>query len=348
MCLSKTQNAKMEFFLVVFEIKELGVLYYWVFFWCYLCRVVESVGEGVEELKDGDTVIPALIAECKECLNCSSGRTNKCLKFPVSLSGLMPDQTSRMSVKGQMLYHMFTCSTFCEFMVVNVNFVVKVDPKLPLPHASLLSCGFSTGFGMPWKEAKIEKGSTVAVFGLGGVGTGAIAGAHCMGASKIIGVDLIQNKKQTAYAFGMTDFINPNELDGRSISDAIKDMTGGLGVNYSFDCTGVPSVFNEAIEATLEGTGVTVIVGTPKEPTVPFSPGALIHGVRTLKGSIFGGIKPQSDMPALIAKCVNKEFQLDRMVTHKIALDDINDAFQLIKQPDCLKVCIEINGKSAS
>lgn len=172
MCLSKTQNAKMEFFLVVFEIKELGVLYYWVFFWCYLCRVVESVGEGVEELKDGDTVIPALIAECKECLNCSSGRTNKCLKFPVSLSGLMPDQTSRMSVKGQMLYHMFTCSTFCEFMVVNVNFVVKVDPKLPLPHASLLSCGFSTGFGMPWKEAKIEKGSTVAVFGLGGVGTG--------------------------------------------------------------------------------------------------------------------------------------------------------------------------------
>ena len=136
--------------------------------------MVESVGEGVKDVKEGDLVIPTFVGECQECENCLSGKTNLCLKYPLTLSGLMPDGTSRLSVKGQRLYHIFCCSTWSEYMVVDANYVVKIDPSvaLPLPHASFLSCGFSTGFGAAWKEAKIEKGSTVAVLGLGAVGLG--------------------------------------------------------------------------------------------------------------------------------------------------------------------------------
>jgi len=136
------------------------------------CSVVESVGEEVRDLKEGDFVIPTYVGECKECENCLSGKTNLCLKYPVPLTGLMPDDTSRMSVKGKTLYQVSSCSTWSEYMVVDANYVAKLDPSIFLPHASFLSCGFSTGFGGAWKEAAIEKGSTVAVLGLGAVGLG--------------------------------------------------------------------------------------------------------------------------------------------------------------------------------
>ena len=136
------------------------------------CSVVESVGEEVTDLKEGDLVIPTSLWECEECENCLSGKTNLCLKYPVPSSGLMPDDTSRMSIRDQRLYHAFTCSTWSEYMVVDTNYVVKLDPTISLPHASLLSCGFSTGFGAAWKDAKVESGSTVAVLGLGAVGLG--------------------------------------------------------------------------------------------------------------------------------------------------------------------------------
>lgn len=134
--------------------------------------MVESTGENVTEFKQGDIVIPTYIGECKECDNCRSEKTNFCQKSPIHLSGLMPDGTSRMSIRGQRLYQMFSCSTWSEFMVVNANYVVKVHPSIPLPHACLISCGFSTGFGAAWKEADVHKGASVAVFGLGGVGLG--------------------------------------------------------------------------------------------------------------------------------------------------------------------------------
>jgi S-(hydroxymethyl)glutathione dehydrogenase/alcohol dehydrogenase len=138
----------------------------------FVQSVVESTGEEVKDMKDGDLVMPTFIGECYECENCISGKTNLCIKYPVPFSGLMPDDTSRMSIKGQKLYHFFSCSTWSEYMVVNANYVLKLDPSTILPHASFLSCGFSTGFGAAWKEAKIEKGSSVAVLGLGAVGLG--------------------------------------------------------------------------------------------------------------------------------------------------------------------------------
>ena len=134
--------------------------------------MVESAGELVTEFKQGDIVIPTYVGECKECENCRSEKTNFCHKYPIHLTGLMTDGNSRMSIRGQRLYHMFSCATWSEFTVVNANYLVKAHPSIPLPHACLISCGFSTGLGAAWKEAEVQTGSSVAVFGLGGVGLG--------------------------------------------------------------------------------------------------------------------------------------------------------------------------------
>eukprot|EP00262_Sarcandra_glabra_P013782 TRINITY_DN3889_c0_g1_i1.p1 TRINITY_DN3889_c0_g1~~TRINITY_DN3889_c0_g1_i1.p1 ORF type:complete len:377 (-),score=34.35 TRINITY_DN3889_c0_g1_i1:174-1304(-) len=305
--------------------------------------VVESLGEGVTEVKEGDIVIPTYIGECKACDNCKSGKTNLCPKYPIPLNGLMPDGTSRMSFKGQMLYHSFSCSTWAQYTVVNVNYVFKVDARVPLAHASILSCGYTTGFGAAWKEAKVEKGSTVAVFGLGGVGLGVIEGARTMGASKIIGVDINEKKREKGKVFGMTDFINPRETD-KPISEVIREVTGGLGVDYSFECSGVSSLLNEALDATILGRGVTIMIGAVEAMTVPISVIALM-GCRTLKGSLFGGIKPPSDLPIIVDKCIQKELEIEALVTHEVQFDNINHAIELSKQPDCVKVIIHLGKK---
>lgn len=302
---------------------------------------VESVGEGVTEFKEGDIVIPTYIGECKECMNCQTGKTNMCHKYPFQYNGLMSDGTSRMSIRGQKLYHLFSCSTWSEFMVVNANYVVKVHPSLPLQSASLISCSFTTGFGAAWKEADVQKGSTVAIFGLGGVGLGVVSGASVLGATKIIGVDLNEKKKEKGMMFGMTHFVNP-KASNKSLSERIKEMTGGLGVDFSFECTGIPELLNQAFQSTREGIGITIAIGAIDGENVAISLLALMSG-KTLKGSIFGGVRPHSDIPLIIQKCINKELQPDALVTHQVQMEDINHALELVKQPDCLKVVIQID-----
>ncbi|KVI00538.1 Alcohol dehydrogenase, C-terminal [Cynara cardunculus var. scolymus] len=272
--------------------------------------MVESVGINVKTgVKPGDIVMPLYLGECGECLNCKSGKTNICHAHSIGLTGLMPDGTSRMSMAatGETIYHHFSCSTWSEYMVIDINYVLKIDPKMPLPYASFLSCGFTTGFGAPWKETPIHKDSSVAVFGLGAVGLGAIKGAEMQGASKIIGVDINETKSTKGKVFGMTDFINPKDHPNQSVSNLVKDITDGLGVDYCFECTGVPTT--------------------------------LFNG-RTLKGSLFGGVKTRSDLPILIEKCINKEIEVKELLTHEIRLEDIHEAFDTLKKPDCLKILI--------
>ncbi|XVF42876.1 hypothetical protein PTKIN_Ptkin01aG0400900 [Pterospermum kingtungense] len=302
--------------------------------------VVESIGEDVTEVKEGDLVIPAYVAECKACENCMSDKTNLCLKYPLSYNGLMLDGTSRLSIGGQTAYHAFSCSTWSEYMVVNVNFVLKIDPRTPLPDASFLSCGFSTGYGAAWKEAKVEEGSTVAVFGLGAVGLGAVKGAKSQGAIKIIGIDNNPRKEAKGRAFGMTDFINPEESD-ESIAQLVKDLTGGMGVDHCFECTGVPLLINQAIEASKLGAGKIIQIGAGENLSVNINFIGLILG-RTLKGTIFGGLKGKSDLPIIYEKCTNGEIKLDELLTYEIQLEDALKAFELLKQPDCVKVLIKI------
>ncbi|KAI9079106.1 hypothetical protein K1719_038945 [Acacia pycnantha] len=305
--------------------------------------VVESTGERVKDVKVGDVVIPTNIGECQECENCNSKESNLCLKYPLTLSGLMLDNTSRMSIRGQKMYQLFSCSTFAEYMVIEENYVVKVDPNVDPAHASLISCGFLTGFGAAWKEAKVQTGSSVAVFGLGGVGLGAISAAKMMGATKIIGIDKNDMKKPKGEAFGMTDFINPDKAsDDKTITELVKELSDGIGVDYSFECTGVAPLLTQALEATKLGKGKTISVGAVSQKFVSIDFLSLILG-RSLKGSIFGGLKPKSDLPFLVDKCLKKEFPLDELLTHEVSLEEIGKALELLKQPDCVKVIIKIS-----
>ncbi|KAJ7949916.1 Alcohol dehydrogenase-like [Quillaja saponaria] len=302
--------------------------------------VIESIGEKVTGLEEGDLVIPTFLGECQECENCISGKTNLCLKYPLILNGLMFDQTSRLSINGQKLYQSLSCSTWSEYIVIDSSFIVKIDPSLALSHASFLSCGFSTGYGAAWKEAQIEKGSSVAVLGLGAVGLGAIIGAKDQGATKIIGIDINEKKKGKGEVFGMTDFINSSGSD-KSISELVMELTGGKGVDYCLECTGVPSLLTQALEATKLGKGKAIAVGAGNDASVSISFVPLLCG-RTLKGTIFGGLKTQTDLPIIIDKCKNKELPLDELLTHEILLEDINKAFELLERPDCVKVLIKI------
>lgn len=301
--------------------------------------VVESVGDQVTNLKEGDFIIPTYIGECEECENCVSGKTNLCLTHPVRLTGLMPDNTSRLSVRGQTLYHVLSCATWSEYVVVDINYLVKVDPTINLAYASFISCGFSTGYGACWKEANIESGSTVAVFGLGAVGLGAISGAKMMGASKIIGVDKNEMKREKGEAFGMTHFINSNGSD-KSASELVKELNG-MGVDYCIECTGVAPLLTESLEATKMGTGKAIAVGIGAELVVPFGLLAIQFG-RTLKGSVFGGIKAKSDLTTIANKCQKEEFPLHELFTHEVPLVDIDKAFELLKDPTCVKVVIKM------
>ncbi|KAF8007872.1 hypothetical protein BT93_K1764 [Corymbia citriodora subsp. variegata] len=309
--------------------------------------IVESVGEEVKELKEGDVVIPAYVGECKECENCDSDKTNLCLRYPLSVDGVLPDGTSRMSIRGQALYHSLSCSTWSEYTVSDANYVVKIDPDVSLPHASFLSCGFSTGFGAAWMDSKVESGSSVAVIGLGAVGLGAIGGARARGATTIIGVDKNGMKKDKGEAFGMTHFINPDDhksadgVDSKSISKMVKDLTGGAGVDYCFECSGVPDLISQALEATKVGKGKAVIVGAGPNHLVQVNLMELLSG-RTLKGTIFGGLKSQTHLPLLLQKSKNEEIQLDELLTHEMKLEDVSRAREVLKQSDCVKILIKI------
>ncbi|KAG8381687.1 hypothetical protein BUALT_Bualt06G0147400 [Buddleja alternifolia] len=305
---------------------------------------VESIGEGVKQLKLGDIVIPTYLGECGHCENCSSGKTNICETYPLqAFTGLMGDGTSRMTVQGQTLYHFLSCSTWSEYTVVDANYLVKIDPTIPLPHASFLSCGFTTGFGAVWKEAKVHKGSTVAVLGLGAVGLGVIEGARVHGAARIIGIDINESKRPVGEAFGMTDFINPKDSDGsNSISELVKQLTGGSGVDYSFECTGVSHLVNQALETTKVGIGKMIMLGAATEKSVEIDFVTLLS-CRTFKYAVFGGVKVQSDLPLVIKKCINKEIEnLDVLLTHQVQLEDLSRAFQLLKEPQCVKVLINL------
>ncbi|KAL2329269.1 hypothetical protein Fmac_022696 [Flemingia macrophylla] len=303
--------------------------------------VIESVGDQVTNLKEGDLVIPTYLGECQECQNCVSEETNMCATYPVRWTGLLPDNTSRMSVRGETLYHVLSCATWSEYTVSDANYVLKVEPTIDHAHASFISCGFSTGFGAAWKEAKVKNGSTVAVFGLGAVGLGAVSGAKMYGATRIIGIDTNEKKREKGEAFGMTDFINPSDSD-KSASELVKELTDGMGVDYSIECTGVSTLLTESLEATKVGTGKAILIGVGTEHTLPLGLFAILLG-RTLKGSVFGGLKAISDLSIVVDKCHKKEFPLQELFTHEVTLADINKAFELVKQPNCVKVVINMS-----
>jgi S-(hydroxymethyl)glutathione dehydrogenase/alcohol dehydrogenase len=250
----------------------------------------------------------------------------------------MPDGTRRFSQNGKPIYHYMGCSTFSEYTVVPEIALAKINPAAPLDKVCLLGCGITTGIGAVLNTAQVEPGSTVAVFGLGGIGLSCIQGAVMAAAERIIGVDINADKFDMARALGATDCINPNELSG-SLTEAIVDMTGG-GVDYSFECIGNVEVMREALECCHMGWGVSTIIGVAGAGqeicTRPFQ---LVTG-RTWKGTAFGGVKGRSQLPGFVDRYMAGEIEVDRMVTHTMPLDDINRAFDLMHSGESIRSVI--------
>ncbi|XP_019190372.1 PREDICTED: alcohol dehydrogenase-like 1 [Ipomoea nil] len=309
--------------------------------------VVESVGENVDEVKVGDMVIPVCRRNCGECKDCKLGRNSVCTKFPVEHYGGMPrDGTTRFRDKdGKGIYHHLWVSSFSEYTVVDISHIVKITPDLPVDKACLLSCCIPTGVGAAWKTAKIEKGSTVAIFGLGAVGLAVAEGARLRGASKIIGVDLNPDKFELGKKFGLTDFINPKAIGESSVPEAIKKMTDG-GVDYSFECIGLASLMEDAFASSRQG-GYTIILGVEMHgKPISVNPYELL-AEKTIIGCNFGGINAKTDIPELAEKYLKNELNLEGFKTHEVKFEDIMQAFELLEQKKSLRCIIWMDNNNA-
>lgn len=291
--------------------------------------IVEEVGKGVTSVKPGDHVIPLYTPECGECSFCTSGKTNLCQAIRVTQGqGLMPDGTSRFSRNGEQLFHYMGTSTFSEYTVLPEIAIAKVNTEAPLEKICLLGCGVTTGIGAVLNTAKVEPGSSVAVFGLGGIGLSVIQGAVMAGAEQIIGVDINPDKFEMAKSLGATDFINPKDHDA-PIQEVIVEHTNG-GVDYSFECIGNTDLMRSALECCHKGWGESVIIGVAgagqEISTRPFQ---LVTG-RVWRGTAFGGVKGRSQLPGMVDQYLKGEIRVDEFVTHEMPLEEINTAFDLM------------------
>ena len=301
--------------------------------------IVEEVGPGVSSVAVGDHVIPLYTPECGQCKFCLSGKTNLCQAIRATQGkGVMPDGTSRFSLNGKPIYHFMGTSTFSEYTVLPEIAVAKINKAAPLDKVCLLGCGISTGIGAVLNTAKVEPGSSVAIFGLGGVGLSAVQGAVMAKASRILVIDINPDKFDMARMLGATDCINPKDYD-RPIQDVIVDLTDG-GVDYSFECIGRTDTMRSALECCHKGWGESTIIGVAGAGqeicTRPFQ---LVTG-RVWRGSAFGGVKGRSQLPGYVEQYLRGEIRIDEMVTYTMGLDDINRAFELMHEGKSIRSVI--------
>jgi len=301
--------------------------------------VVVAVGEGVEDFKVGDHVIPLYTAECGECKFCQSGKTNLCSSVREwQGKGLMTDGTTRFSYNGEPVYHYMGTSTFSEYTVVNAVSLVKIDENAPLDRVALFGCGVTTGLGAVSKTAKVEEGAVTAVFGLGAIGLACIQGLKQAGAGRIIAIDINPAKWELAKKMGATEFVNPKDYD-RPIQEVIVEMTDG-GVDYSFECIGNVEVMRSALECAHKGWGESIIIGVAgagKEITTrPFQ---LVTG-RVWRGSAFGGVKGKSELPGMVNDYMSGKIDLDSFITHRMEFKDINEAFHILHKGDSIRTIL--------
>ena len=290
--------------------------------------VVVDIGPGVTSVAKGDHVIPLYTPECRECSFCTSGKTNLCQAIRTTQgAGVMPDGTSRFSLGGEPLYHYMGTSTFSNFTVLPEIAVAKIRSDAPFDKVCYIGCGVTTGLGAVINTAKVEPGSTVAVFGLGGIGLNVVQGARLVGADRIIGIDINAGRRELAEKFGMTDFVNAAEVDDPV--GAIVDLTDG-GVDYSFECIGNVTVMRQALECCHKGWGESVIIGVAgagqEIATRPFQ---LVTG-RVWRGTAFGGAKGRTDVPGIVDWYMDGKINIDDLITHTMPLGDINQAFDLM------------------
>jgi S-(hydroxymethyl)glutathione dehydrogenase/alcohol dehydrogenase len=301
--------------------------------------VVEEVGEGVTSVAVGDHVIPLYTPECRQCKFCRSGKTNLCQAIRATQGqGLMPDGTSRFSLNGQTIHHYMGTSTFSHYTVLPEIAVAKIQPEAPLETMCLLGCGVTTGIGAVRNTARVEAGSTVAVFGLGGIGLAVVIGAVMAGAARIIGIDVNPEKFAIARQLGATDCVNPRDHDA-SIQQVIVDLTDG-GVDYSFECIGNVEVMRAALESCHKGWGESTIIGVAGSgQEISTRPFQLVTG-RVWRGSAFGGVRGRTELPAFVAQAQSGAIPLEVFITHTLGLERINEAFALMREGKSIRTVV--------
>src|SRR4051795_378692 len=298
--------------------------------------IVADVGKGVTSVKKGDHVIPLYIPECRQCPSCLSRKTNLCTAIRATQGqGLMPDGTSRFSLEGKKLHHYMGCSTFANYTVLPEISVARVRTDAPFDKICYIGCGVTTGIGAVLFTAKVQPGDRVVVFGLGGIGLNVIQGARLAGADQIVGVDINPSKRGLAEKFGMTDYVNPKEIEG-DIVPYLVDLTRG-GADHSFECVGNVNLMRQALECAHKGWGKSTIIGVAgagqEIATRPFQ---LVTG-RVWQGSAFGGARGRTDVPRIVDWYMERKINIDDLITHTLPLERINDGFDLMARGESIR-----------
>ena len=302
--------------------------------------VIVEVGRDVTTLQPGDHVIPLYVPECRACEYCLSGKTNLCQSVRATQGrGLMPDATSRFSLGNETILHYMGTSTFSQYTVVPEIALAKIREDAPFDKVCYIGCGVTTGIGAVINTAKVEAGANVVVFGLGGIGLNVVQGCRLVGADKIVGVDINPDRRALAEKFGMTHFVNPKEIEGDLI-EYLVNLTGG-GADYSFECIGNVEVMRQALECCHKGWGESVIIGVAgageEIATRPFQ---LVTG-RVWRGTAFGGARGRTDVPKIVDWYMDGKINIDDLITHRMPLDRINDAFDLMHEGKSIRSVVE-------
>jgi S-(hydroxymethyl)glutathione dehydrogenase/alcohol dehydrogenase len=301
--------------------------------------VVRDVGAGVTSVAVGDHVIPVYVPECRHCKTCLSGRSNLCTAIRATQGrGLMPDETSRFSRGGDAHFHYMGTSTFSNFTVLPEIAVAKIREDAPFDKVCYVGCGVTTGIGAVVNTAKVWPGANVVVFGLGGIGLNVVQGARLVGADKIVGVDVNPARQPLAERFGMTHFVNPQEVQGDLVPHLV-DLTGG-GADFSFECIGNVATMRQALECCHRGWGESIIIGVAgageEIATRPFQ---LVTG-RVWRGTAFGGAKGRTDVPKIVDWYMDGRIEIDPLITHTLPLGRINEAFDLMHAGESIRTVV--------
>jgi S-(hydroxymethyl)glutathione dehydrogenase / alcohol dehydrogenase len=301
--------------------------------------VVVEVGPGVTSLSVGDHVIPLYTPECRGCKSCLSRKTNLCTAIRATQGkGMMPDGTSRFSIKGKPIHHYMGCSTFSNYTVLPEIALAKIRKDAPFDKVCYIGCGVTTGIGAVIHTAKVEPGANAVVFGLGGIGLNVLQGLRLVGADKIIGVDINPAREALGKKYGMTHFVNPKEVKGDLVAHLV-DLTGG-GADYSFECVGNVDLMRQALECCHRGWGESIVIGVAgagqEIKTRPFQ---LVTG-RVWKGSAFGGARGRTDVPRIVDWYMDGKIDIDSMITHTLPLDRINEGFDLMKRGESIRTVV--------
>lgn len=299
--------------------------------------VVVEVGKGVSSLKSGDHVIPLYTPECRQCEYCLHPKTNLCQAIRETQGrGVMPDGTSRFSYKGGEVLHYMGCSTFANHTVLPEIALAKVRKDAPFEKICYIGCGVTTGVGAVMNTAKVEAGSRVVVFGLGGIGLNVVQGCRMIGADQIIGVDINPKREALGRKFGMTNFVNPNGLRDVDVVSHLVELTGG-GADYSFECIGKVATMRQALECCHKGWGESVIIGVAGSgEEISTRPFQLVTG-RVWRGTAFGGARGRTDVPRIVDWYLDGKIAIDDLITHEMPLERINDAFELMHKGESIR-----------